>query len=139
MTGAEVVEWREGVWTRLHAAAQTGATQLCVFEQWCDPGRGAPAHTHPGVEEAIVVLEGEAEVLVGEHVMSLRDGDSVVVPPDVRHGFSNTGPGKLRTLAVFASPSPPVVYENEPGVVYAVGAAGGRRRDAHRTVMGASS
>jgi quercetin dioxygenase-like cupin family protein len=136
VTDADIVEWREGVRTRLHAAAQTGAEQLCFFEQWCDPGRGAPAHIHPGVEEAIVVLEGEAELWVGERVTALRAGDSIVVPPGARHGFSNTGVGTLRTLALFASPSPPVVYEEEPGVVFEVGSGRGRRRDAHRTAAG---
>ena len=38
-----LVEWREGVRTRLHAAASTGAAQLCVMEQWAEPGRRSPS------------------------------------------------------------------------------------------------
>ena len=35
-------EWRAGVVTRMKASAANSATQLCLFEQWCDPGHGAP-------------------------------------------------------------------------------------------------
>ena len=35
-------EWRSGVMTRMKASAVNNATQLCMFEQWCDPGHGAP-------------------------------------------------------------------------------------------------
>ena len=49
------VAWRDGVETRLHTQ---GATALCVIEQWCAPGAGAPTHTHFDVEEVIAVLDG---------------------------------------------------------------------------------
>jgi uncharacterized cupin superfamily protein len=50
--------WRPGVSTRMLISAAVGAQQLCVFEQWCDPGTGAPTHHH-AVEEVLTVLEGE--------------------------------------------------------------------------------
>jgi quercetin dioxygenase-like cupin family protein len=133
MTG-ELVEWRPGVRTRLLAAASTGAQQLCIFEQWSEPGTGAPAHRHPGVEEAVSVLAGDAELWVEDERRRLGPGDTVVVPPDRRHGFTNVGTSTLHTLAVFADPTPPVVYDDEPGVVYEVGGSGSHRRDAHRAV-----
>lgn len=34
-------EWRPGVVTRMWTSALSGTTQLCVFEQRCDPGKGA--------------------------------------------------------------------------------------------------
>jgi mannose-6-phosphate isomerase-like protein (cupin superfamily) len=136
MTG-EIVEWRPGVRTRLLAAASTGATQLCLFEQWSEPGRGAPAHRHPGVEEAVSVLAGEAELWVEDARRHLGAGDTVVVPPDRRHGFTNVGSSILHTLAVFADPAPPVVYDTEPDVVLEVGGSGADRRDAHRSIRSA--
>ena len=54
-------EWRPGVLTRMRVSGLTGAAQLCVFEQWCDPGCGAPAHVHT-VEEVLTVLYGCAEI-----------------------------------------------------------------------------
>ncbi len=65
-------EWRKGVLTRMRVSAKNGGTQLCLFEQWCEPGHGAPTHLH-AVEEVLHVLEGEADVWVEEHA---RDADS---------------------------------------------------------------
>jgi len=131
---SEIVEWRPGVRTRLIAAASTGSTQLCVFEQWSDPGTGAPDHRHPGVEEAVSVLAGEADFWVEEEHRRVGVGDTVLVPADRRHRFVNVGASELHTLAVFANPSPPVVYDDEPDVLYEVGGSGPNRRDAHRSI-----
>src|SRR5262249_51392212 len=70
-------EWRPGVITQMHVSAQNGATQLCVFEQWCEPGHGAPTHLH-AVEEILHVFEGQAEVWIGETRMTLTPGQLVV-------------------------------------------------------------
>lgn len=36
---------------------------LSIFEQWCEPGIGAPIHWHR-VEEALTVLSVEAEIWI---------------------------------------------------------------------------
>jgi mannose-6-phosphate isomerase-like protein (cupin superfamily) len=132
---SEIVEWRQGVRTRIIAAASTGATQLCLFEQWSDRGTGAPWHAHPGCEEAVAVLAGEADFQVADEQRAVRGGDTVLVPPGVRHRFTNVGAGVLHTMAVFPVPSPPVVYEDEPGTLYEVGVVRAEMRDAHRAVI----
>ena len=53
-------EWRAGVVTRMRVSAVTGAVALCIFEQWCAPGTGAPTQTHP-VEEVLTILNGQAD------------------------------------------------------------------------------
>lgn len=62
--------WRPGVLTRMRISALTGAAQVCIFEQWCDPGCGAPPHLH-AVEEVLTVIAGQAEVLVGDERATL--------------------------------------------------------------------
>jgi quercetin dioxygenase-like cupin family protein len=120
------------VHTRLHAAGSTGSEQLCVMEQLCVPGTGAPPHRHPGVEEVITVLSGRALFFVGDDEAGAIAGESVVVPPGSRHGFTNVGDDVLRILAVFAAPIPTVEYEGEQGILE-IGGQGVRRRDAHRS------
>jgi mannose-6-phosphate isomerase-like protein (cupin superfamily) len=128
-----LVEWRPGVRTRLYAAGSTGAESLCVMEQLCDPGSGAPPHRHEDIEEVLFVLAGRALVHVGDEASELGEGDSVVVPAGSRHGFTAAGTDVLRILAIFAAPTPRAEYEDEPGVVLEIGGRGAKRRDAHRT------
>ena len=102
------------------------------MEQWSDPGRGAPLHTHRGVEEVILVVEGSADFeLDGAH-RRVESGAAICLPADSWHGFTNVGSGILHTVAAFGAAAPPVEYAEEPGVVYAIGGDGGERRDAHR-------
>lgn len=96
-------EWRAGVTTRMRTSAINGAAQLCIFEQWCVPDRGAPTHLH-AVEEVLTVLEGRAEVWVEEERAELSAGQSVVVPAGHRHGFRNTGASTLHVQAILAAP-----------------------------------
>lgn len=110
--GLERELWRPGVVTRMRVSAVTGAEQLCVFEQWCDPGCGAPAHWHT-VEEVLTVLAGRAEVWIGEERTTVTAGQSVVVPARLRHGFSNTGDTTLHVEAILAAPDFYAVTQRE--------------------------
>jgi quercetin dioxygenase-like cupin family protein len=105
-------EWRPGVITQMHVSAQTGANQLCVFEQWCEPGHGAPTHLH-AVEEILHVFEGQAEVWIDATRMTLGPGQLVVVPAGRKHGFSNTGTGVLRIQSTLAAPVFEAAYDDK--------------------------
>ena len=96
-------EWRPGVTTRMRVSAVSGAKQLCVFEQWCAPGKGAPTHLH-AVEEVLTVLEGQAEFWIADQEQTLTAGQSMIVPAGVKHGFRNAGAGTLHVLATLAAP-----------------------------------
>ena len=101
--------WREGVATRMLVSAQTGARQLCVFEQWVAPGCGAPTHSHP-VEEVLTVLAGEAEIWIADQRVIVAAGQSALVPAGQRHGFRNSGTAELHIHAILAAP----VFEAMP-------------------------
>jgi mannose-6-phosphate isomerase-like protein (cupin superfamily) len=95
--------WRPGVETRMLVSAVNGAAQLCIFEQWVAPGVGAPTHAHP-VEEVLTVREGEAEMWIDEHRVTVSAGQSLIVPAGHQHGFRNSGKATLHLHAVLASP-----------------------------------
>ncbi len=95
--------WRDGVETRMYASAEAGTGQLTVFEQWCAPGVGAPLHLH-AVEEVLRIIEGWAEVIVGDERQTCDAGSTIVIPAGVRHGFTNIGQDTLRVLAILAAP-----------------------------------
>ena len=96
-------EWRAGVMTRMRVSAVTGSVQLCLFEQWCEPGAGAPTHLH-AVEEVLTVLEGTADIWVEDQHAAVSADHSVVVPAGRRHGFRNAGDGVLHVMATLAAP-----------------------------------
>lgn len=105
-------EWRAGVLTRMRVSAVTGTAQICIFEQWCDPGCGAPTHLH-AVEEVLTVLEGEAEFWLGAERSLLTASQSVIVAAGRAHGFRNTGSTTLYVQAVLAAPIFEAAYEDQ--------------------------
>ena len=96
-------EWRPGVLTRMQVSAVTGSVQLCVFQQWCDPGKGAPTHLH-AVEEILTVLDGEAQMWIEDEHTTLTTGQSALVPAGRKHGFRNIGRTTLHVQATLAAP-----------------------------------
>jgi mannose-6-phosphate isomerase-like protein (cupin superfamily) len=96
-------QWREGVMTLMRVSALVRSAQLCIFEQFCDPGLGAPIHLH-AVEEVLEVMEGEAEITLRGESLILRANKSVLIPAGARHGFRNIGSSILKVRATLASP-----------------------------------
>src|SRR5947208_3506299 len=83
-----LVSWRPGNQTIRHASEALGAAELTTGEQWFAPGTGAPQHYHPeGIEEVIVVLEGSATFTVAGEELVVKEGQSIILPPQVQHGF----------------------------------------------------
>jgi quercetin dioxygenase-like cupin family protein len=105
-------EWRPGVLTRMRISVRSGAEALCVFEQMCEPGCGAPAHFHT-VEEVLTVREGVAEVWLGDERATLTAGQSVIIPAHMRHGFRNTSDTVLHMEAILAASSFEAVTRRE--------------------------
>ena len=95
-------DWRPGVVTRMLVSARTGATQLCLFEQWVEPGAGAPMHDHP-VEEVLRVLAGVARVTLNGETVLVAAGQAILVPALSPHAFVNDGPARLHLPVTLAS------------------------------------
>jgi mannose-6-phosphate isomerase-like protein (cupin superfamily) len=104
--------WRPGVSTRMLVSAAVGATQLWVFDQWCEARTGAPTHHH-AVEEVLTVLSGEAEVWLNESRTNLKPGQSVIVPAGQPHGFQNNGSSTLHIQSTLAAPIFEAAYDDQ--------------------------
>jgi mannose-6-phosphate isomerase-like protein (cupin superfamily) len=102
-TAGERERWREGVMTQMRISALAGSHQICIFEQWCEPGLGAPTHHH-AVEEVLEVMAGRAEIWVEAERQSVEPNQSVLIPAGARHGFRNIGEDILHVRATVASP-----------------------------------
>jgi mannose-6-phosphate isomerase-like protein (cupin superfamily) len=83
-----------------------GSTPVRVGVQVSPPGYSTGTHSHPYME-VVSVLEGEGVAWIeGEgEAVPIRAGDTLVLPPNVRHGFRVTGKVPLKTYGVHASPA----------------------------------
>jgi quercetin dioxygenase-like cupin family protein len=69
-----------------------------------EPGQEHAPHSHPGQDKLYVVLEGEAEVQVGEEKQFVSAGAAAFAPSGVLHSIRNCGQGRLVVMAVLAPP-----------------------------------
>jgi mannose-6-phosphate isomerase-like protein (cupin superfamily) len=68
------------------------------------PGRVLEAHVHGDEDDAFYILEGEMVFFFGaeDEEAVAPPGTFVLVPPGVRHGFRNPGPGPVRMFNIHA-------------------------------------
>jgi len=104
-------KWRDGVMTRMRISSLIGGRQLCIFDQFCDSGLGAPLHLH-SVEEVLEVIEGTAEVQLGNEKAILTANQSVLIPAGIRHGFRNLDQTTLHVRATLAAPVFEATYDD---------------------------
>jgi quercetin dioxygenase-like cupin family protein len=86
--------------TALVDAAQ-GAKSLFLGHLDVIPGATIGTHIHPDTEEAMVIVEGELEALLGDETVTVGTGDTVLAPAGVKHGFVNRSGAKASLLAIF--------------------------------------
>jgi quercetin dioxygenase-like cupin family protein len=64
---------------------------------------GAKPHYHAGSAELFYVLDGTAQLLSGEQVLTAERGDLVVVPPGMAHAFA-AAPDRDADLLIVITP-----------------------------------
>ncbi|HEV2785903.1 MAG TPA: cupin domain-containing protein [Solirubrobacteraceae bacterium] len=106
LEGDESARWRSasGHSPSNGAAASSGSSVLEV-----GPGCKLPEHTD-SAEETIVVLNGTAEVQVGDETAQVAAGGLALVPKDVPHEVRNAADEVLRFAAVYAEPDVVTTY-----------------------------
>jgi len=60
-----------------------------------------PRHIHPNTEEAMIILEGTLDVVLGNQRMTVGPGHVVLAPAGMVHGFLNRTQEPARLLFVF--------------------------------------
>ena len=102
---------------------RTGISELLVDETLSDPehplyfhvrtvppgSRSHAPHTHDpeaGQVEAMLVLEGEAEVQIEDERRTVHAGQAVLINTRRLHGFRNTGQTDLRYVVIVAPGRP---------------------------------
>lgn len=78
----------------------TKSTAVVYFE--IEPGHRLGTHTD-SAEEILLVLEGTAEVSLGDEQGRLSAGEMALVPAMVPHGLRNAGDETVRVVGFFSS------------------------------------
>ena len=81
--------------------AASGSRELGCMWMEVAPGKTAiPNHYHCAMEEAVYILEGNAEARIGKDTVTVGAGDYIAYPtgPEYSHSLKNTGTKPLRYL-----------------------------------------
>ena len=77
-----------------------GAKSLSVGDVVLQGGGTVPNHIHP-TEEAMVIVEGRLDAVLGDETIPVSAGQIVLAPAGVRHGFVNRSGAPARVMAIF--------------------------------------
>jgi uncharacterized RmlC-like cupin family protein len=87
----------QGLQGLTYLAGLTGATAgsraICMTLATLPPGARAKAHLHHGIETAVYVIEGQAEMAFGERLgerLTARAGEYMYIPADMPHLVFNS-------------------------------------------------
>jgi quercetin dioxygenase-like cupin family protein len=92
-----------------------GTQSLEIKEVTIAPNTRLPTHIHPNTEEAMVVLEGSLDAILGLERATIGPGDSVLAPAGATHGFVNRSDAPARVLFIFPAHGPETVQSRVKG------------------------
>ena len=95
--------------------AAQGTHSLKIGEMTLAPNTRLPRHIHTNTEEAIVILEGTVDVVLGSERKTLGPGHTILAPAGTTHGFVNRYDVPARLLCVFPIHNPDEVRSSVPG------------------------
>jgi quercetin dioxygenase-like cupin family protein len=91
--------------------AQTGAASSAAVYFEVEPAQHIGRHTH-SAEEILLVLEGEAEAVVGDEQGKLSKEEMAVVPANAPHDLYNVGEVTLRVVGFFSSAAVVTIFDD---------------------------
>jgi quercetin dioxygenase-like cupin family protein len=76
-------------------------SRYCLIDMHIPPGGGPPPHRHD-FEESFTILEGEIEATFRDEKSVVRAGETIHIPANAPHSFTNTSERAVRLLCVCA-------------------------------------
>ncbi len=87
--GRKRVDEAWGSLTWLASASIGNTDRLTVGRVVIRPGASNPRHYHATCEEVLTLLAGRLEHAIGDEVVTLDPGDTIVIPRGVEHSARN--------------------------------------------------
>lgn len=88
---AQMVEYQDGaVVSREIVRGEAGTVSIFAF----DSGEGLSTHTAP-FDALVEVIEGSADITIGEETISMQSGELIIMPAGVPHSLRAPEPFKM--------------------------------------------
>ena len=94
---------------RLIGPETVGAARIEMILGEIQSGKGALPHLHTGIEQVCYLLEGTAQVEVGDEKFEMSPGEACFFPAGMMHVFTVTSE-RVKVLVVYSPP-----YLERPG------------------------
>jgi uncharacterized RmlC-like cupin family protein len=89
------------------SGASAGSRAICMTMATLPHGARAKTHLHHGIETAVYIVEGEAEMFhgprLGEHLVA-RAGEYIYIPADTPHLVMNRSGALCRAIVAHTAP-----------------------------------
>jgi len=106
-------DWGSIKWFVTPYAIQGASSSL--GEVIVNPGKGHARHNHPGAEEVIYVISGEATQMVDDREpFEIKEGDAVHIPKGVWHSTHNMTWRPLRLIVTYTPGGEEKALEGAP-------------------------
>jgi len=87
-----------GEWIEFTTTAEDTGGHLVRFNWRSVPGGVITEHIHPRQEERFIITAGEARFTLDGEERVAGAGETIIVPPGVRHSEGNPGPGEVHAV-----------------------------------------
>lgn len=95
---AAEIPWRAG-YRRFTVAGKEQGVACSASYSVLEPGAGAPLHRHDGVDEVLIVVEGQLAVRIGAEDFLVEADQTISIPAGVPHAFIAVGSSPTRFYA----------------------------------------
>ena len=102
-------EPEDGRSSRRFVNKEAGAANLTIGELVMQDGSALRLHTHP-TDEAIFLLEGQVEMVVGDEHRVVVAGHTLLAPPGTPHRLINNSGAPARMYTIFPTDNPTTEY-----------------------------
>jgi mannose-6-phosphate isomerase-like protein (cupin superfamily) len=69
-----------------------------------DPTKESVKHYHKIMEEIYYITEGSGEIILDDKKFNINHGDSIFIPPLLKHQIKNTGSSSLKFISIDSPP-----------------------------------
>ena len=95
--------------------AEHGTHALKIVEVTLAPNTRVPRHAHANTEEAIVVIEGTLDAVLGRERVTVGPGDTILAPAGAVHGFVNRYEAPARIMFIYPMHDPEIMTAGAEG------------------------